>query len=466
MFDVSSTPHLLDIASDEQRAERSSAARKLIAVGRFALQRMNEQSDDQGLWCVDGWDVIAAEVGAELGISRGRASSQMGYGKTLIERLPRLAEVFVAGDVDFRVFAIIDYRTALITDRDVLARIDAAVARRAPNWNKQSDEKVAQAVDWLVIEHDPDAIRVARQSDANRHIEMGEPQNGMVEIWGSVRASDAAAMDRRLNEVAITVCGDDPRTKRQRRSDAMGAVATGQSSLACNCGSADCAAAATSASSTGAIVIHVLSEAATIEGHSDQPGFAPGLGTVPAETVREFAKHAKVKPVVHPGDSPAEPQYRPSAALAEFVRFRDLTCRFPGCNCPAEFADIDHTVPYPFGPTHPSNLKLLCRFHHLMKTFHTGRNAWGDSQLPDGTVIWKSPGGRTYTTQPHGALFFPQLAVPTGELILPAAPNLSDPARGLAMPTRRRTRAQERAARIQWERGLNRARQEADPPPF
>jgi hypothetical protein len=40
------------------------------------------------------------------------------------------------------------------------------------------------------------------------------------------------------------------------------------------------------------------------------------------------------------------------------------------------------------------------------------------------------------------------------------------PNRGLAMPTRKRTRAQERAYRVQRERALNRARYAADPPPF
>jgi hypothetical protein len=32
-----------------------------------------------------------------------------------------------------------------------------------------------------------------------------------------------------------------------------------------------------------------------------------------------------------------------------------MTCRFPGCDRPAEHSDIDHTVPYPLGPTHPCN---------------------------------------------------------------------------------------------------------------
>ena len=45
-----------------------------------------------------------------------------------------------------------------------------------------------------------------------------------------------------------------------------------------------------------------------------------------------------------PSDAP-EPGHLPSTKLADFVRCRDLTCRFPGCDEPAEFHDIDHTFP-------------------------------------------------------------------------------------------------------------------------
>jgi hypothetical protein len=34
------------------------------------------------------------------------------------------------------------------------------------------------------------------------------------------------------------------------------------------------------------------------------------------------------------------------------------------------------------------------------------------------------------------------------------------------MPKRKRSRAQDRADRIEWERGINRARYAANPPPF
>lgn len=100
-------------------------------------------------------------------------------------------------------------------------------------------------------------------------------------------------------------------------------------------------------------------------------------------------------------------------------------------------------------------------------------------QLPDGTVVWTSPSGHTYVTKPVGSLLFPALAVPTGALVLPTWTPPPGENRGLMMPARRQTRAQDRAARIARERGINEARIAAeaarraerfaasnDPPPF
>jgi Domain of unknown function (DUF222) len=223
-------------------------------------------------------------------------------------------------------------------------------------------------------------------------------------------------------------------------------------------------------------VIHVLAEQATISGGPQAPGYLPGFGPLPPSAVRDIAATAKIKPLMMPSTTP-ESGYRPSAALAEFVRLRDLTCRFPGCDEPAEVCDIDHTVPFPLGPTHPSNCKLLCRYHHLLKTFYTGVGGWADRQLADGTVEWRSPTGHTYTTKPGASYFFPSLAASTGALLLPTTIQAPGENRGLMMPARRQTRAAERAARIAHERGINealiaaeRARKRIaardDPPPF
>jgi hypothetical protein len=175
-------------------------------------------------------------------------------------------------------------------------------------------------------------------------------------------------------------------------------------------------------------------------------------GLIPAEVVAELAKSARLVPLRPPAEP--ETRYTPSTALADFVRCRDLTCRAPGCDRPATECDVDHTIPYAQGgATQASNLKALCRLHHLMKTFW----GWRDRQLPDGTVIWTLPHGHTYVTTPGSALLFPSLCRGTG---VPPAPELGLPQdycgdRTAMMPKRTRTRAQNRAARIATERRQN-----------
>jgi hypothetical protein len=159
-------------------------------------------------------------------------------------------------------------------------------------------------------------------------------------------------------------------------------------------------------------------------------------------------------PLVHPGDTPPESGYVPSKALADFVRCRDLTCRWPGCDHPAIDCDLDHTIPHAQGgPTHAGNLKCYCRTHHLVKTFW----GWGEKQLPDGTLILTSPAGHTYVTTPGSALLFPSLCLSTGGMPAPEADPPSDycAERRAMMPKRRRTRAQNRAHRIATERRQN-----------
>jgi hypothetical protein len=294
---------------------------------------------------------------------------------------------------------------------------------------------------------------------------------------------DAHALDRRLEALAVTVCEHDPRSREQRRADALGALAAGADRLGCRCGRSDCAAGKRPAA--GPVVIHVIAERATVEGRGGSPAAeVGGEGLIPAELVAELAAAAKLVPLVHPVDAAPERGYVPSQALADFVRCRDLTCRWPGCDRPATECDLDHTIPYSQGgPTHASNLKCLCRTHHLVKTFW----GWQEKQLPDATLILTSPSGQTYVTTPGSALLFPSLCTPTGE-IHPPIPQAADHCaeRIAMMPKRRRTRAQNRAARVATERRQNhqarqtkrRERQAAylgpapeadgddDPPPF
>jgi hypothetical protein len=241
----------------------------------------------------------------------------------------------------------------------------------------------------------------------------------------------------------------------------LGALTAGADRLVCGCGFAACNAAARA--STSNVVIHVVAEQASVDGSGRTPGVVLGAeGLITAEMVAELAKNARLQPLVPPVDVP-EPRYIPSAKLADFVRSRDVTCRAPGCDHPAFDCDLDHTIAYHDGGwTHASNLKALCRKHHLLKTF----GGWHDKQLPDGAVIWLLPDGHTYVTMPGSALLFPNLCVPTGD-VPPAQPKVAQCSnRETKMPTRTRTRRQSRAHRVDAERRLNRRlRVAAEPTP-
>ncbi|MCV6982590.1 DUF222 domain-containing protein, partial [Mycolicibacterium pulveris] len=67
--------------------------------------------------------------------------------------------------------------------------------------------------------HDPDAVRRTKKEIKDRYLDVSELQSGIAEVYGNVFASTGRALDRRLDELAATVCAADPRTRAQRRAD-------------------------------------------------------------------------------------------------------------------------------------------------------------------------------------------------------------------------------------------------------
>jgi hypothetical protein len=65
--------------------------------------------------------------------------------------------------------------------------------------------------------------------------------------------------------------------------------------------------------------------------------------------------------------------YPPTAAQRRVLTTRDRTCRHPGCDNKAGWADADHVLPHTDGgQTDCANLCCLCRRHHRLKTFAPG----------------------------------------------------------------------------------------------
>ncbi|AFM15194.1 protein of unknown function DUF222 [Mycolicibacterium chubuense NBB4] len=515
---------LLGVIEQAAREEAEASARRLAAIAELTYRTVDDD-DERSRRAFDLWAGTATQVGAALNVGHRRASAQMCIAMALRDRLPRVAALFCQGRISARVISELTWRTHLVDDARVIAQIDADLADKAVSWGPLSEHKLTGAIDAVIDRYDPDAVRRAEDRLRDRDFRVGAHEDGAetTTVWGRLMAADGVVLERRIATMINQVCDNDPRTIGQRRSDAAGALINGNQYLPCRCGSPDCPAADTAAPASN-IVIHVIAEQAALDAaHTD---IAETL-TTPAETaetsaeepaaeVRESAAEvsdstgaecadsldrepvpalkdtglallpgstvmpipalaeairagAKIKPLWVPGDDP-EPHYRPSARLAQFVRARDMFCRFPGCDVPADRCDVDHSVPWPYGLTHPSNLNCKCRTHHLGKTFPNGAEVWAERQFPDATITWTAPDGRSYTTRPGSRLFFPSWNTATAGLPPPPPIPPPDPARSAKIPQRRRLRSAENAARIKAERAENhsaRARNEgtaAKPP--
>ncbi len=335
------------------RGENRAAAEQLAAIGELFSYRLSRCSENED-WAIDTMEAVAAEVAAGLRISQGLAASRVRYARALRERLPAVGEVFKAGDIDYRMFQTLVFRTDLIVDPEVLAAVDAQLAATVARWPSMTQGRLAGQVDKIVARADVDAVRRRRKRQADRAVWIGEVHDGLAELSGSLLGPDAHALDRRLDGLAATVCAHDPRSREQRRADALGALAAGADRLGCRCGRPDCAAGTRPPASP--VVIHVIAEQATLDGTGSAPASQLSAdGLISPELVAELAASAKLVALIHPGDAPPEKGYVPSKALADFVRCRDLTCRWPGCDAPAIGCDVDHTIPYAAGgPTHAS----------------------------------------------------------------------------------------------------------------
>lgn len=113
--------------------------------------------------------------------------------------------------------------------------------------------------------------------------------------------------------------------------------------------------------------------------------FLDWLGAVPEPIARGACDHRH-----------RENRYTPSRKLAHLIRARTVTCPAPACGARAEHNDLDHTVPWPEGPTDECNLSPPCRRHHRVKQ----ARGWKLDQPEPGVMRWTTPSGRSYTTRP------------------------------------------------------------------
>ncbi|MBS1905687.1 MAG: DUF222 domain-containing protein [Actinobacteria bacterium] len=160
-----------------------------------------------------------------------------------------------------------------------------------------------------------------------------------------------------------------------------------------------------------AATVQVTIAATTLAGEDDRIAELDGHGPLHPDIARELARHATGWNRLFldgTGMITKVDRYTPTSGMKRFLRARDQHCRFPGCITPAARCQIDHNHDYALGgPTEITNLACFCTAHHPLK--HPDLDdlhRWNAQQLPDGTLEWISPTGRTYADPPPRRVMF------------------------------------------------------------
>ncbi|CAN5307685.1 hypothetical protein BH09ACT8_BH09ACT8_25460 [soil metagenome] len=195
------------------RDEAAASARRLAAIAALTTRRCTgPDADARDYWACDTWDSATAEVSAALDATHGVSSSQMRIALALRERLPRLGALLAAGTISYWLARAAVARTTNITDPGALTLVDTALATDIITWGPLALRKTEEAIDFWIDRHDPGAIRRTRAAGRGRDIVIGTADDtaGTTSVWGALLTPDAAALDRRLIELAHTACPDDP----------------------------------------------------------------------------------------------------------------------------------------------------------------------------------------------------------------------------------------------------------------
>ena len=357
-------------------------------------------------------EYVREELRTVLHESAVSISNRIEFARTMSNRLPTALQALEQGELTQRHARLLVDGIAGLPDADASAVEAACVAFAAGRDTGAFARKVRRevlAVDSRTIEERTRAALADRRVWLNPNLD-----SATATLAAVLPADGAQLLMTALDVAADRIDTDDPRTKDQRRADAL--VQLGIDALngfrscprcrnvvVCNDNDEGTGSADPPRWQGARPTIQVAVALSTLLGLDDQPGELAGHGPIPASLARHIAADEsgtwrrlvtdEVGRVVDYGRT----SYRPPADLRDHVIARDGTCRFPGCYRPACRCELDHIISWADGGcTNAANIVLVCCRHHHMK--HD--TDWTLTAAPDGSYTWTSPTGRRHHVEP------------------------------------------------------------------
>lgn len=322
----------------------------------------------------DGAPDMSQWAAMQLGISRWKADRWVTAGRAL-GGLPAVADALEHGDLGIDKVVELT-RFAEFDDEDALVRwahnVSSGAIRRVGDLRARERAEEAPRAErdrWLEY----------RYTDEGRRFTLD------AELPAAHGAVVARAIERLREQVPVMPDEDSPLHAGSRRADALVALCSAR--LA---GDED--------QDRATVVIHADIEALT---DADASALLEGGPVIGGSTVQRLLCNARTQTVVeHPDGSVVglgRLTREPSAWMMRQIRYRDDTCRFPGCDA-RRFTQAHHIEWWSKGgATDLDNLLLVCSFHHRLVHEH----GWSVRRTDDGDLAWTRPSGASYRAGPR-----------------------------------------------------------------
>jgi hypothetical protein len=347
-----------------------------------------EPSESENLW--EGVDESEREdVATALRLSANTAQSRIDVARVLSNHLPATCEALASGDISPSHATLIARETSDAIKRglsteDLYLIESKALAHAEFHTPSQVGRKIRMLIAQISPETFEESVAIARDT---RSVRMYPESDGMATVIALLPAEDAQTVMLAINSlIGSQSSAPDARSMEMRRADALTEI----------CGDLLARISEDYQPHRRPVSVNITMDLPTALGLAENPAELAGYGPIPASVARALSADGKWRrfitdPVTGNLLDYGRETYLPPQQLVDFLTARDRTCRFPSCSQPARVTDIDHAQPWEEGgTTSASNLGLLCRRHHRMKT-HDG---WKLTSYEDGSCLWITPAGK------------------------------------------------------------------------
>ncbi|MBG6058440.1 hypothetical protein IWX89_001882 [Cryobacterium sp. MP_M3] len=389
------------LVDEARQFSEATAASRAVPGGRWSAAMVAQRE-------------FVSELAVTLRFPQRTAENLIAESRALANELPATRAALQSGEISYRHAQVLIGQAWTVPPAGKPA-FEAALLRTAGHLTASKLKYKARVLRERL--HPETVLARHTVSVLDRAVMIEAEADGMASLWLYDSAERVQAAYLRLTVAALSLQGaEETRTLSQLRADVL----------------TDLLLDGVTPAGVGAGIratVNVTVPVLTLMGRSEEPGHLEGYGPIDPDTARRLAGGAAgfTRLLTHPETgivlSVGRDHYKVPKALKRWLRLRDETCRFPGCNKPAAHSDLDHSLDWQFdGLSAHDNLAHLCPGCHGLKS-ETG---WTVTHLENGNLQWTSPTGRTFTTEP--ATNIHTTPSPTdASTPAPAAPAASEP---------------------------------------